>query len=82
MKWKTQRRKKASGSSFSLFDVMTTMGRCAADDLFARLRDHEAHPVEFVEQVIGELEVRLVDLVDEEHDALARSRTRGRAGRA
>ena len=30
MKWKTQRRRKASGSSFSLFEVMITIGRCTA----------------------------------------------------
>jgi hypothetical protein len=40
MKWKTQRRRKASGSSFSLFEVMMTM--------------------------VGELDVCLVDLVDQE----------------
>ncbi len=30
MKWNTQRRRKASGSSFSLFDVMITIGRSFA----------------------------------------------------
>ena len=48
------------------------MGRCVADDLVARLGDDEAHPVELVQQVVRELEVRLVDLVDEQHDALRR----------
>ena len=42
------------------------------DDLVARLGDDEAHAVELVEQVVRELEVGLVDLVDEEDDALAR----------
>ena len=30
MKWKMQRRRNASGSSFSLFEVMITTGRCLA----------------------------------------------------
>ena len=38
MKWKTQRRRNASGSSFSLLLVMITTGRCCGDDLVARLR--------------------------------------------
>ena len=82
MKWKTQRRRNASGSSFSLFDVMTTMGRCVGDDLVARLGDDEAHPVELVQEVVRELEVRLVDLVDEQDHALARLERAARAARA
>ena len=73
MKWNTQRRRNASGSSFSLLLVMTTTGRSRGDDLLARLDDAEAHPVELVEQVVGELEVGLVDLVDQQHHALAAS---------
>ena len=70
MKWNTQRRRNASGSSFSLFDVMITTGRCLARDLVARLEDREAHLVELVQQVVRELEVGLVDLVDQQHVAL------------
>ena len=70
MKWKTQRRRNASGSSFSLFDVMIDDRALLRDDLVAGLGDDEAHPIELVEQVVRELEVRLVDLVDEEDDAL------------
>ena len=82
MKWNTQRRRNASGSSFSLFEVMITTGRCLRHDLFARLADEEAHAVELVQQVVRELEVRLVDLVDQQHHALARRRTPARAARA
>ena len=70
MKWKMQRRRKASGSSFSLFDVMSTIGRCLGADLLAGLDDREAHLVELEQQVVGELEVGLVDLVDQQHVAL------------
>ena len=38
MKWKTQRRRNASGSSFSLLLVMITTGRSLRDDLLARSR--------------------------------------------
>ena len=65
MKWNTQRRRNASGSSFSAFDVMITTGRSLGDDLLLRLGDEEAHAVELVQQVVGELEVGLVDLVDQ-----------------
>ena len=82
MKWKTQRRRNASGSSFSLFDVMTTTGRSFATISSPVSGIDEAHAVELVEQVVRELEVRLVDLVDEEDDALVGREARGRAGRA
>jgi hypothetical protein len=36
--------------------------------LVAGLDDAEAHAVELVEEIVGELQVGLVDLVDEEHD--------------
>ena len=38
----------------------------------AGLVDVELHPVEFGQQVVGELDVGLVDLVDEQHRALGR----------
>ena len=41
-------------------------------DLFAGLDDGEAHLVELAQQVVGELQVGLVDLVDEQHVALRR----------
>jgi hypothetical protein len=44
------------------------------DDLVAGLLDAEAHPIELVEQIVRELDVGLVDLVDEQHDALLRRR--------
>ena len=44
------------------------MIRC--EDLLAGLDDAEAHLVELAQQVVGELEVGLVDLVDEQHVAL------------
>jgi hypothetical protein len=42
------------------------------DDLVSRLGDDEAHAIDLVEQVVGELEVRLVHLVDEEDLPLLR----------
>jgi hypothetical protein len=45
-------------------------GALRGHDLVAGLGDAEAHAVELVEQVVGELEVGLVDLVDEEHHPL------------
>ena len=72
MKWNTQRRRNASGSSFSLFDVMMTTGRSLATISSPVSMIDEAHAIELVEQVVRELEVGLVDLVDEEHDALRR----------
>ena len=39
MKWNTQRRRNASGSSFSALLVMITTGRCFAAIVFARLGD-------------------------------------------
>ncbi len=58
---------------------MTTTGRCRAHGL-AGLQDVEGHLVEFVEQVVGELDVGLVHLVDQQHHALlglANARPRG-----
>ena len=82
MKWNTQRRRNASGSSFSLLLVMITTGRCLRDDLVAGLGDAEAHAIELVEQVVRELEVGLVDLVDQQHHALLRRERLARAARA
>ncbi len=45
-----------------------TMGRCAGAHRLAGLVDVEFHPVEFLQQVVGELDVGLVDLVDQHHD--------------
>ena len=42
------------------------------DDLVARLGDGEAHLVELAEEVVRELEVGLVDLVDQQDEALGR----------
>ena len=39
-------------------------------DRLVELGDVEAHDVELVQQIVGELDVCLVDLVDEQHDAL------------
>ncbi len=39
-------------------------------DQFARLVDVELHPVDFAQQVVGEFDVRLVDLVDQQHHRL------------
>ena len=72
MKWNTQRRRNASGSSFSAFEVMITTGRCDGLDRLVGLGDVELHLVELPEQVVGELDVGLVDLVDEQHTALRR----------
>ena len=44
-----------------------TTGRCFAITVLPRLVDEELHPVEFEQQVVGELDVGLVDLVDQ-HD--------------
>jgi hypothetical protein len=52
--------------------VMMTIGRCAPHEL-ARLVDVELHPVELAQQVVGELDVGLVDLVDQQHRLLSRS---------
>ena len=45
-------------------------GPLLGDDLLAGLEDREAHLVELAQQVVGELEVGLVDLVDQQHMAL------------
>ena len=72
MKWNTQRRRNASGSSFSLLLRDDHDRALLRDDLVAGLDDDEAHAIELVEQVVRELEVGLVDLVDEQHHALLR----------
>jgi hypothetical protein len=46
---------------------MITIGRCLRLDGLAGLVDVELHPVEFLQQVIRELDVGLVDLVDQKH---------------
>ncbi len=38
------------------------------DDGLLGLVDEEFHAVEFLQQVVGELDIRLVDLVDQQHD--------------
>ena len=70
MKWNTQRRRNASGSSFSLLLVMITTGRSVATTSSPVSAMREAHAVELVQEIVGELEVGLVDLVDEQHHAL------------
>ncbi len=51
---------------------MTTIGRRAALDRLAGLVDVELHAVEFEQQIVGEFDVGLVDLVDQQHRPLAR----------
>ena len=48
-----------------------TTGRCVALMVSSRLVDVELHAVELLQQVVGELDVGLVDLVDQQHGALA-----------
>ena len=43
-----------------------TMGRCLAVTVRPGLRDVELHPVQLPQQVVGELQIGLVDLVDEQ----------------
>ena len=38
--------------------------------MLARFHDGEAHAIELVQQVVGKFHVRLVDFVDQQHDAL------------
>ena len=45
---------------------MTTIGRSAAPDRLLGLVDVELHPIELLEEVVGEFDVGLVDLVDQE----------------
>ena len=45
-----------------------TIGRDRGPDRLAGLVDEELHPIEFLQQVVGELDVGLVDLVDQKHD--------------
>ncbi len=47
-----------------------TTGRCFAATVSTGLVDEELHPVEFQQQVVGELDVGLVDLVDQHHGLL------------
>ena len=47
-----------------------TTGRCLRLDGLVRLVDVELHAVELLQQVVGELDVGLVDLVDQQHGAL------------
>ena len=47
-----------------------TIGRCLALMVSPRLVDVELHAVELLQQVVGELDVGLVDLVDQQHGAL------------
>ena len=51
---------------------MTTIGRSPATISSPVSPIDEAHAIELVEEIVRELEVRLVDLVDEEDDALLR----------
>jgi hypothetical protein len=47
-------------------------GALLGHDLITRLRNEEAHAIEFVQKIVGELEVRLVHLVDQQDRALLR----------
>ena len=49
---------------------MTTIGRRRALHRFAGLVDEELHAIEFLQQVVGKLDVGLVDLVDQQHRPL------------
>ena len=46
------------------------MGRCFATMVLVQFVDVELHPIEFLEQVVRELDIRLVDLVDQEHEPI------------
>ena len=46
-----------------------TIGRFVRLDRLARLVDEELHAIELLQQVVGELDVGLVDLVDQQHRA-------------
>ena len=72
MKWKKQRLRNASGNSFSLFDVMSTIGRVRGLHRFARLVDEEFHAIEFLQEIVRKFDVGLVDFVDQQHGALGR----------
>ena len=45
-----------------------TIGRHRRLDRLAGLVDEELHAIEFLQQIVGELDVGLVDLVDQQHD--------------
>jgi hypothetical protein len=53
-----------------LFEVIITIGRCDGLHHLLRLVDVELHAIELEQQVVGELDVGLVDLVDQQHRAL------------
>ena len=69
MKWKKHRRRKASGSSFLVVRRDDHDRALGGLDGFASLVDEEFHAIEFLQQVVGELDVGLVDLVDEQNGA-------------
>ena len=50
---------------------MMTMGRTARLDGLVGLVDVEFHPIEFLQEVVRELDVGLVDLVDQQDWALS-----------
>ena len=49
-----------------------TTGRCLRLHGLAGLVDEELHAIEFEQQIVGELDIRLVDLVDQQDDRLRR----------
>jgi hypothetical protein len=51
-----------------LFEVMMTIGRSFALTVSSSLVDVELHPIELLQQVVREFDVRLVDLVDQQDD--------------
>ena len=51
---------------------MTTIGRSTAFTVSLRLVDMELHPIELLQEVVGEFDVGLVDLVDQQHRQLGR----------
>ena len=71
IQWKRQRRLSASCSSRVRFEVRITYGRCFAVDR-AELGHRDLEVREHLEQKRLELLVGAVDLVDQEHDRLAR----------
>ena len=46
---------------------MIMIGRCLALTVWPGLVNEKLHAVEFLQQIVGKLDVRLVDLVDQEH---------------
>ena len=51
---------------------MTTTGRRRAFDGLAGFVDEELHAIEFLQQIVGKLDIGLVDLVDQQHRPLVR----------